>query len=58
MNDVIKWLESEEGENWSKGTHKKLGFYDAYALVTVKSEDFVNDVIYNDIHAVLWQCPA
>lgn len=43
MIDVIKWLESPEGEEWSCQFHKRT--CDQHALMIVKP-DFVGDDIW------------
>lgn len=40
MNDVIKWLESPEGEFWSRRKHDTDGY--RYFLMTVKPDDGAN----------------
>jgi hypothetical protein len=39
MTEVIEWLESEQGELWSKERHDRL-----YELVTVK--DDIDTILY------------
>lgn len=44
--DVIRWLESEEGENWSRNQRQTR----LYAFLTVKGQ---NNSLF-DIDAYLW----
>jgi hypothetical protein len=37
--DVVKWLESSDGETWSRQTHGWV-----YGLVTIKDDESMHDV--------------
>lgn len=39
MNDVIKWLESPEGERWSRGKHHGTWSSGIYKLASLKDDN-------------------
>lgn len=39
MNEIVRWLESPEGENWSRKIHSVDPFYHRTALVSVIEDE-------------------
>jgi hypothetical protein len=50
MNDVVKWLESEAGEEWSCKIHENMPI----TLVSVKTDDYGMPPDFLEFEAIIW----